>query len=73
MDAAVSQTAAAPMRDQRSDLSALLACMPEKETKEISLRKENIDIDCARSDGINIRRDEMNKGKPAEPYSAIGS
>ena len=51
MDAAVSPTAAAPMRDQRSDLSALLAYMPEKETDEISLRKETIEIDCAGGEG----------------------
>ena len=51
MDAAASPTAAAPMRDQRSDLSALLAYMPEKETDEISLRKETIEIDCAGGEG----------------------
>ena len=39
------------MRDQRSDLSALLAYMPEKETDEISLRKETIEIDCAGGEG----------------------
>ncbi|MBR3187153.1 MAG: helix-turn-helix domain-containing protein [Lachnospiraceae bacterium] len=51
MDAAASPAAAAPMRDQRSDLSALLAYMPEKETDEISLRKETIEIDCAGGEG----------------------
>lgn len=45
-NAASSQTAAVPMRDQRSNFSALLAYMPEKETNEISLRKETIEIDC---------------------------
>ena len=46
VDASASGTAAAPMRDQRSNLSALLAYMPEKKTEEISLRKETIEIDC---------------------------
>lgn len=45
-DVSASRTAA-PMRDQRSNLSALLAYMPEKKTEEISLRKETIEIDCA--------------------------
>ena len=47
MDSSASRTAAVPMRDQRSNLSALLAYMPEKKTEEISLRKETIEIDCA--------------------------
>lgn len=54
MDVAASPTAAAPMRDQRSDLSALLAYMPEKETDEISLRKETIEIDCAPGEKISL-------------------
>ena len=52
MDADASRTAAAPMRDQRSNLSALLAYMPEKETDEISLRKETIEIDCSGSEKV---------------------
>lgn len=60
-DAAVSQTSAVPMRDQRSNLSALLAYMPEKKTEEISLRKETIEIDCA--EGEQEKREPEKKGQ----------
>ena len=54
-DSSAYRTAAAPMRDQRSNLSALLAYMPEKKAEEISLRKETIEIDC--SEGEQEKKD----------------